>query len=70
MATTAGEPVYPSEQQRIEGASAPRMRRLQRAVARRGSHLRLAYSISMALAFWLILSDALVAAPMSHCSGP
>lgn len=55
-----GRPVYAPERERLLGAAqAKRTQRLQRAAARRSVPFQLAYSMCMALAFLLIVGDAL-----------
>ncbi|PRW56949.1 putative chlorophyll(ide) b reductase chloroplastic isoform B [Chlorella sorokiniana] len=56
-----GDPVYPPERQRILGERAKRTQRLQRAAARRGAPLRLAYSFAMAACFLMIAASGAVA---------
>lgn len=58
-----GRAVYPAERERILGQKARRTQRLQRRAARRSVPLQLAYSFSMALGFFMIVSDALAHGP-------
>ncbi len=53
--------MYPPERQRILGERAKRTQRLQRAAARRGAPLRLAYSLAMASCFLMIAASGAVA---------
>jgi chlorophyll(ide) b reductase len=55
--------VCPAERERILGQKARRTQRLQRRAARRSVPLQLAYSFSMALGFFMIVSDALAHGP-------
>lgn len=61
ISATAGEAVYPPERQRILGERAKRTQRLQRAAARRGAPLRLAYSLAMAGCFLMMAASGAVA---------
>ncbi|KAL4451823.1 hypothetical protein ABPG75_007485 [Micractinium tetrahymenae] len=58
-----GCPVYLPESERLSGRHARLTQRLQKRAARRSGSLQLAYSLSMALSFFLIVSDALAKAP-------
>ncbi|KAL4419490.1 hypothetical protein ABPG77_002276 [Micractinium sp. CCAP 211/92] len=58
-----GRPVYLPESERLSGRHARLTQRLQKRAARRSGSLQLAYSLSMALSFFLIVSDALAKAP-------
>lgn len=60
---SAGRPVYLPESERLSGRHARLTQRLQKRAARRSGSLQLAYSLSMALSFFLIVSDALAKAP-------
>lgn len=59
-----GRPVYLPERERIYGDHKRRTARLQARAARRSGPMQVAYSFSMALAFWLIVSDAMAKAPL------
>lgn len=55
--------MYLPESERLSGRHARLTQRLQKRAARRSGSLQLAYSLSMALSFFLIVSDALAKAP-------
>jgi len=52
-----GTPVYPSEEERLRGQHAKRTERLARSAARRSSGLGLAYGMSIAAAYLILVAD-------------